>query len=510
MLKQKLGAIKNKQIVFGAILSYGAIVFNILSGLLYTPWMIRTIGDDQYALYTLALSIVNLFLLDFGIGSAVAKFLASYYAEKKYDEANRFMGIVYKIFFAIAGLITVCLVVFYFLSDVIYQKLTPDELMVFKRLFIIVGVYSVLSFPFSTFNSILLADEKFIAIKACNLISKVLSVGLIVVCLLMNRGVYALVLIHAVINLAMVGVKYIIIKTSTKHRADMTAWDTPLAKQLFGYAVWVTVRDVAQRCIFTVMPTVIAAIIGSAEVTLFSLAATLENYVYTFADAINGMFLPKISRLLLKENARENLILLMIKVGKFHVFTIGLIFVGFVCVGQNFVSAWMGEGYELVYISAILLIFPSLIDTPQQVARTTLLAKNVVREQAFVYIAMALTNLLISFVLLPWIGVLGASVAVCVAYLVRTAGLNILYVRKLSLQLPRYFISVYGKWLPVAILTGVGGYALSHLIPLRGWWGVGVKACAVAGIYSVLYALICIGPGKIKRFLTRKSSESSP
>lgn len=493
------GLIRNKQIFVGAILSYAAIAFNILSGLLYTPWMIRTIGDDQYALYTLALSIVNLFLLDFGIGSAVSKFLAAYYAEERYDEANRFMGIVYKIFLAISAVITVCLVVFYFLTDVIYQKLTPEELEVFKRLFIIVGVYSVLSFPFSTFNSILMADEKFIAIKACNLISKVLSVALIVVCLLFDRGVYALVLVHAVINLAVVGVKYIIIRRSTKHRADMTAWDPPMAKKLFGYAAWVTVRDVAQRCIFAVMPTVIAAIIGSAEVTLFSLAATLESYVYTFSDAINGMFLPKISRLLLSKDATEDLTRLMIRVGKFHVFTIGLIFVGFACVGQDFVAAWMGEGYEPVYVSALLLIFPSLIDTPQQVAKTTLLAKNIVKEQAVVYIGMAVTNLLLAGVLLPFVGVVGASVAVCVAYLIRTLGLNILYRRKLSLNLPRFFVSVYGRWIPVALLTFLGGYYLSRLIPLNGWLGAEVKACAVAGIYAVLYALICIGPKQLKQ-----------
>ena len=52
----------NKQFVGGAFLSYITIAFNIISGLLYTPWMIRTIGDDQYALYTLALSVINLFL----------------------------------------------------------------------------------------------------------------------------------------------------------------------------------------------------------------------------------------------------------------------------------------------------------------------------------------------------------------------------------------------------------------------------------------------------------------
>ena len=77
---------KNKQLTFGALISYAAIAFNILSGFLYTPWMIRTIGDEHYALYTLALSLINVFLLDFGIGSAVTKFLSNYFARNQYDK----------------------------------------------------------------------------------------------------------------------------------------------------------------------------------------------------------------------------------------------------------------------------------------------------------------------------------------------------------------------------------------------------------------------------------------
>ena len=96
---------KDKQVFGGALLSYSAIIFNIISGLLYTPWMIHSIGDDQYALYTLAMSIINIFLMDFGIGSAVTKFLSNYYARGEFEKANQFMGLVYKVFFVISALI---------------------------------------------------------------------------------------------------------------------------------------------------------------------------------------------------------------------------------------------------------------------------------------------------------------------------------------------------------------------------------------------------------------------
>lgn len=45
----------------GALVSYVAVAFNAIAGLLYTPWMISCIGSNDYGLYTLALSVINFF-----------------------------------------------------------------------------------------------------------------------------------------------------------------------------------------------------------------------------------------------------------------------------------------------------------------------------------------------------------------------------------------------------------------------------------------------------------------
>ena len=49
----------NKQIKLGIIISYLSIGINIISGLVYTPWMISSIGKENYGLYTLAYSVVS-------------------------------------------------------------------------------------------------------------------------------------------------------------------------------------------------------------------------------------------------------------------------------------------------------------------------------------------------------------------------------------------------------------------------------------------------------------------
>ena len=167
-LKQLTGKLKVSQIKMGALISYFALGINIVTGLLYTPWMVHKIGQSNYGLYTLAISLISIFMLDFGLGSAVSRFVSKYRAEGNQDAINKIMGIIYKLYFIIDAVVLVILTVLYFFLDVIYVKLTPDELETFRVLYLLVAGFNLISFPLSPLNGILNAYEKFIQLKLCD------------------------------------------------------------------------------------------------------------------------------------------------------------------------------------------------------------------------------------------------------------------------------------------------------------------------------------------------------
>lgn len=140
----------SKQIKLGAIVSYIAIAFNILAGLLYTPWLISKIGQADYGLYTLCASIIGFFAMDFGIGGAMSRFLSKYRAEGNQEKLNTFLGIIVKLFLIIDAIIFSALLVMFILIEQIYIKLTPAEIEKLKVLYVIAGMFSVISFPFQS------------------------------------------------------------------------------------------------------------------------------------------------------------------------------------------------------------------------------------------------------------------------------------------------------------------------------------------------------------------------
>ena len=125
----------NRQIKFGVLMSYFAIGINIITGLIYTPWMISSIGQENYGLFTLANSIMAFFMFDFGLSGAITRYISKYLSEGRPDKANNCLGLVYKLYFGIDLLLFIILAVVYIYIPDIYQKLHKESLFLLPRFF---------------------------------------------------------------------------------------------------------------------------------------------------------------------------------------------------------------------------------------------------------------------------------------------------------------------------------------------------------------------------------------
>ena len=484
----------SKQIKFGAVLSYVAIAFNIISGLLYTPWMVETIGQSQYGLYTLANSLITMFLVDFGLSSATSRYLSKYNAEGDREGAERFLGAVYKLYLIIDAVIFTVLVVVFFLLDKIYVNLTPLELEQFKVVYVISGLFSVINFPFVTFNGILTAYEKFIPLKIADVLYRLFNVGFTVAALLMGYGLYALVTVHAVVGLLVLLFKYIVIKKTVPAKVQFRNTPKGIYKEIFGFSIWVTVATLAQRLVFNITPSVLGIVASSAAIAVFGIVTTIEGYTYTITTAINGMFMPKISRIMTKNNAQEDLNPLFISVGKFQYALNGLIVAGLAVLGQSFIQLWMGPDYAQAYYGMLLVIVPGLFYNALQIANTTMVVMNKVRVTAIVNVLTGVTNVALSFPLSKIFGVNGACISICAAYFLRDVLLLLIYHKQLPLDIVGFMKKCYLRMsLPIAvtILCGVG---INRLIPDGGWLAFLMKAAMVVVIY--LGSMLILGLDK--------------
>lgn len=490
----------SRQIKLGALMSYIAIAINIISGLVYTPWMISSIGRENFGLYTLALSVITLFVFDFGLSNAVTRFISKYLAEGRQDKANNCIGLVYRLYIIIDIILFLILVGVFFFIPQIYKELTPVEIEKFKIVYLMAAMYAIISFPFIPVNGVLSAHECFIQLKVCDVLHKLIIVGTMTICLVLNYGLYALVMVNAISGVLNIAFKLWCIKRYTRQKISWHYFDKAGLKEIAGYSGWVTVIALAQRCIFNLAPSILGALSGSTSIAILGIAITLEGYTYTFANALNGLFLPKVSRVLANNNG--DIMPLMIKMGRIQIYIVGLIIFGVVCLGQDFIQLWVGDGFKDSYLCAVLIIIPSFFHLPQMIGNDAIFAANKVKQLSVIFILMAILNIIGAVVLSPSLGATGICISVFISYLVRTIGMDVIFQKEMKLDVYYFFRETFVNLSVPMALCLICGFVLEYAIPMTGWIGFIVKVGLFCGCYAIITYSLAMNSSEKKLILT--------
>ena len=97
------------QLKLGTLLSYLQMALSVIIGIVYTPVMIRLLGQNEYGLYnTVASTISMLSVLSLGFNSGYIRYYARYKKEKRTEATYRLNGMFLLIFSIIGTIAFLC------------------------------------------------------------------------------------------------------------------------------------------------------------------------------------------------------------------------------------------------------------------------------------------------------------------------------------------------------------------------------------------------------------------
>lgn len=280
--------------------------------------------------------------------------------------------------------------------------------------------------------------------------------------------------------------------------------DFSLYKDIFGFSIWVTISSLAQRLVFNITPSILGTVASSAAIALFGIVATIEGYTYTITTAINGMFMPKISRIYERGGEKDELMPLMLSVGKFQYAINGLIVAGFAVVGKEFINLWMGPTYLDAYYGILLVIIPGLFFNSMQIANTAMIVRKKVNLQAWVNLGMGMVNVLLSIILSSYFGVIGACISISIAYMLRAVVLLFIYKRVLKIDMASFVVNCYFRMGIPIIITIMLRFLMNSLLPNGGWLVLAAKGVVIVEIYAVVTLLLGLNSEERNKLLRRK------
>ena len=474
------------QLKNGAILSYLNIILTNVIGLLLTPFIIRSLGDSEYGLYTLIGSLIAyISVLDFGLNNTIVRFVARYRAKNDSKGEENFIATTLIIYGIISFIIVVLGLVLYFNLDAVFKNLNAIELEKAKIMFAILIFNLGISLPGGAFAAICSGYEKFVFPRALTIIKYIVRSILIVGLLLFGGDSVGIVILDTVVNILVILINIYFVLKILKVKIHLHFLEKNLFKEIFSYSIWIFIFAMVGQFQWTSGQVILGIVSNTTTVAIYGVGIMLGTYYGAFSTAISGVFLPRATKMTVLDATGTELTDMMIKIGRYSLLVLLFILGGFILFGQQFIYLWVGKTYADSWIIALMVMVAYTLPLTQAFANSILEAKSKFSYKAICYISLLALGTLLGALLVKQYGVIGLISGTTLGWVVSQVIMNFYYHNKLNLEIPRFFMEVSNRILPLFfILVGISYFL--YLIPGLGWINLLNKIIN----YSILFSFL--------------------
>ncbi len=463
----------------GLIMSYIGSLLLIAVNIFLTPFMIKSLGEAEYGVYQMMMSFGGyLVLIDFGTGTVMTRFVSMFLGkgdkrgEKNYIAMNMIITLV------LTTIMMMVASVMFLSMDAMYSSsLSAEQLAKAKQLFIVIAVNMAVNLWAHAFQGIITAYEKFVFRSFYSIFRTILKLTIIVTLFSFKADSLIIVGADLLINLIYLIAGMLYCFLGLRVRARLYYFD----KEIFLSAMWFSLAIMLQAIInqanTRVDITILGIMVAAESVTKYSVAMQIFQIFATLSTAAVPMYLPRFTKLVASGKSDGDMFTReMIPPSRIQTLISGAITFCFIVCGRDFIYLWMGEGYEISWIIAVIVMVPTFLVHANSVVESVLdaVGKRMVRSVILLFVAVA--NIGISIVLVNWLGELGAPIGTAITTFVGSVIiLNIYYKKAVGIKLIPLFKGMFKGIMPCFLIATAIAAPVAILIPVS-IWGFFVKA----------------------------------
>ena len=469
----------------GVILSYVSLIATTIVQLIYTPFLIKMMGQSEYGLYSLVYSVIGyLTVLDLGFGNAIIIYTTKFRAQKKYNEEKKLHG-MFAIVFTIIGIIAFILgiIVFFNVNNIFGNNMTLEELEKIKIMMLILSFNLLATFVFSIYSSIITAYEKFTYQKLIAILNTILKPLAMIPLLFLGYKSIAMCIVVTIVNLFVLISNYLYCRRKLNIRIRYYGFDNRLFKQILSYSFWIFLTTIVDKANWSVDQTVLGIVSGTIAVSVYSVATNFNTMFINLSTAISGVMLPKVTKMITNKATSQELTNEFIKVGRVQFYIMFLLTTGFILVGKEFIIWWVGKEFIETYYVTLLLIIPAFFSLIQNLGLSIMQAKNKYKFKSLSTFIMSVFNIIISIFLAKKYGAIGAAIGTTISLIICNIILiNIYYYKVIKINVLKFWKDIIIMMLKMLI-------PLSTTVIFMNFSNfAGVTSVIIYGlIYTILY-----------------------
>ena len=476
------------QVKAGAALNYVIIGLNTLTGLLYTPYMLRCLGQNEYGIYSLVASVIAyLTLLDFGFGSAIVRYTAKIRTTGSKKDEWELYGMFVSGYAVIGVIVTIAGLFLYFNVDRMFDRtMTPDDLFQARIMMALMVANLAVTFPFSVFGSIISAYEKFVFQRILSISRIILSTIVLVAVLAMGYKAIALVIVQTVFSIATLLANLLYCRYRLHIKVWFRRYNMVLFKEIMVFSWWNFLSAIVDRIYWGTGQFILGIYCGTIAVAVFSVSITLMHLYMSLSTSLNSVLLPRVTRLAIEEDNRKEISDLFIRTGRLQFILISLILSGFLVFGHQFIGLWAGDGYGEAYPIGVVFFVALLCPLIQNVGITILLARGQQKFRSSVYLAIAIVSLMGQILIAPRHGAVGCAIVIGITLFVgQWVIMNIYYHIRQGLDIISFWRQIT-KMAIFPILITIIGLFICRFLCIDSWYSLTFSVI----VYTIIFYLL--------------------
>lgn len=473
----------------GVVLSYLLMIFEVLSTLLLTPFILRTLGQAEYGVFKLSAAVTAyMLLLDLGVGNAVTRYVAKFKVEGNIEQSRKFLGIA-TIYYASIAILAIAIgaILIMIFPTAFAKGLSEYETVLGQKLLGITMLNAAVTLGSAAYNNVILAYEKFVISKGTSIINIIIKISFTYLALKCGMGSIGIVLVNFITTVLCRGFFVLYVLFGLKLIPKFKGIEIGFVKEIVLYSSFILLQMIATQLNSTIDQILIGALVTSSSVVLavYSVGTQIVQYYQSIGSAFTGVLMPGIVKMVEEKAGSQKLTNEMIRIGRIIFMVLAFVLGGFLVLGRDFIILWAGQENSQSYIVAIILMTAYLFILTESIGTQILWAMNQHREQAILKIVIVLLNIVLTVFLIRINPLIGATIGTFISLVLGDiVVMNIIFVKKIGINLFYYYREIFKGIVPCLFISTIIGFISNTLI--SGGWGALIFNIAVM---CVVYAV---------------------
>ncbi len=381
-------------------------------------YVLLVIGDDNYGLWVFINSIAAYSgLMYLGFGETICRYIAKYNTLEDNDRMNKAVNVVMVVycFMGFAILLGAGLFAWQAPNIIDLGELTHQEV---ATAIMLIGISMTIGMITSVFGGVLAGTQRMDLIKLTTASAFIIRLSLTYLLLSKETPIVTLSFIFLMVTIFEQSIIiYLAFKNLPSLRIGLKYWDTEIFKECAGFSGFAFLDVISHRLIHATDVIIIGLYFPKNVIVPYYIASRLCSFCIQPIKQIGYVVMPRASQFSTKGDFQGLKGLVKKGVG-LSILLVCSAFIGSWFFAGNFVDLWMKKGYEESHVLLLILLGAHVLVIPVDILKHILYGMGIIRFIAFLGMAEAIVNLILSIILLHYYQLIGVALGTVIPVIV--------------------------------------------------------------------------------------------